>query len=177
MSQPKKMISCRQVNGIAVLVATICHCNPIPPMISTNPSEHARDAFVFTLDFKVRDYECDLQGIVNNSVYQNYLEHTRHEYLQARGLSFAELTAQGIYLVVTRAELDYKKPLRSGDCFWVGLNHQEKSAARGIFEQQIFRTSDNKLVLNAQFTWASITPAGKPISAKAIFNQLSAPTA
>ena len=28
----------------------------------------------YRLKFKVRDYECDMQGIVNNSVYQNYLE-------------------------------------------------------------------------------------------------------
>ena len=33
---------------------------------------------VFKVDFTVRDYECDLQGIVNNAVYQNYLEHARH---------------------------------------------------------------------------------------------------
>ncbi|MBU2223338.1 MAG: acyl-CoA thioesterase, partial [Gammaproteobacteria bacterium] len=30
---------------------------------------------VFSVDFKVRDYECDMQGIVNNAVYFNYLEH------------------------------------------------------------------------------------------------------
>jgi len=30
--------------------------------------------YQFKVDFEVRDYECDLQGIVNNAVYQNYLE-------------------------------------------------------------------------------------------------------
>ncbi len=37
--------------------------------------------YEFELEFTVRDYECDLQGIVNNAVYLNYLEHTRHQYL------------------------------------------------------------------------------------------------
>ena len=67
------------------------------------------------LEFKVRDYECDLQGVVNNGVYQNYLEHARHEFLQSQGINFAEVTAQGIHLVVTRAELDYKNSLISND--------------------------------------------------------------
>lgn len=128
--------------------------------------------FLFRLDFKVRDYECDLQGIVNNSVYQNYLEHARHEYFLSRGLSFAKLVQEGVNPVVTRAELDYKKPLRSGDSFWVGVNLQKKGAARGIFEQQIFRSRDNALVLNGLFTWAAINNEGKPMKTDFIFSYL-----
>ena len=48
--------------------------------------------YIFELEMKVRDYECDLQGIVNNANYQHYIEHTRHEFLLAQGISFADLT-------------------------------------------------------------------------------------
>ena len=64
--------------------------------------------YIFEEHFKVRDYELDLQGIVNNAVYQNYLEHTRHEFLNAKGLNFQELHEQGYDAVVIRAEIDYK---------------------------------------------------------------------
>ena len=48
------------------------------------------------LEFQVRDYECDMQGVVNNSVYQNYLEHARHEFLKMLGIDFAEMTRRGV---------------------------------------------------------------------------------
>ena len=34
--------------------------------------------YIYELKMAVRDYECDLQGIVNNANYQHYTEHTRH---------------------------------------------------------------------------------------------------
>ena len=43
--------------------------------------------YIYELEMKVRDYECDLQGIVNNANYQHYLEHTRHEFLTSVGVS------------------------------------------------------------------------------------------
>ena len=67
------------------------------------------------LSLKVRDYECDLQGIVNNANYQHYLEHARHEFLLSRGISFAELHAKGIDAVVSSITMRFKTPLRSGD--------------------------------------------------------------
>lgn len=51
--------------------------------------------YIYELKMKVRDYECDLQGIVNNANYQHYLEHTRHEFLLSTGVSFAALHEQG----------------------------------------------------------------------------------
>ncbi len=118
--------------------------------------------YAFQLAFKVRDYECDLQGVVNNSVYQNYLEHARHEFLLAHGFNFALLAAQGINLVVVRAELDYRRPLKSGDEFWVGLTPQRLSKVRGLFKQDIYRSSDGALMLNASIEWTALNERGRP---------------
>ena len=132
----------------------------------------------FRLDFKVRDYECDLQGIVNNSVYQNYLEHTRHEYLLSHHLDFAKLASKGINLVVTRAELDYRWPLRSGDHFWVGLNIARVGKIRGEFIQDIYR-SDDRLILNGKVQWAAVNERGRPFFPEelaALLPRLGSPT-
>ena len=73
--------------------------------------------YIYELPMKVRDYECDLQGIVNNANYQHYLEHTRHEFLLSAGVSFAGLHEQGVDPVVARINMAFKTPLRSGDEF------------------------------------------------------------
>ena len=98
---------------------------------------------------KVRDYECDLQGIVNNANYQHYTEHARHELLSSLGVSFADLHERGIDVVVARITLSYKIPLHSGDEFLV-RSRVEKDKMKYIFNQDIIRASDERLSCRAQ---------------------------
>lgn len=100
--------------------------------------------YCFELDMKVRDYECDMQGIVNNANYQHYLEHARHEFLQNAGTTFTEMRKQGIDPVVNRIEIDYKTSLRSQDWFVCKL-YIRKEGAKFVFYQDIFRRSDGKI--------------------------------
>ena len=118
--------------------------------------------YEYRLDFEVRDYECDMQRVVNNSVYQNYLEHTRHEFLKHLGIDFAECARQKINLVVVRAELDYKFPLLSGDRFWVGSNLVRVSRIRFAFLQDIYSYPDNRPVLEAKIIGAALNAKGRP---------------
>ena len=104
--------------------------------------------YVFETEMEVRDYECDIQGIVNNANYLHYTEHTRHLYLQSLGVSFAKLHEQGIDPVVARMNLQYKTPLRSDDVFISRLG-VKKEGLRYVFNQDIFRKSDNRLCLRA----------------------------
>ncbi len=118
--------------------------------------------YTYTLDLQVRDYECDIQGIVNNATYQNYLEHTRHEFLKSIGINFVEFAKQKINLVVVRAELDYKQPLQSGDLFWVGINFKKESRIKFAFLQDIYRHGDNKLIMKAKIIGTALNPNGRP---------------
>ena len=124
----------------------------------------------FRLEMKVRDYECDMQGIVNNAIYQNYLEHCRHEFLLSLGIDFNRLTREKVFLVVVRAELDYKTPLRSGDAFWIGLNLERVSPIRFVFLQDIFRYPDQRPVLTARTTGTALNEKGRPFLPAALEN-------
>jgi len=117
---------------------------------------------IFQLNMSVRDYECDIQGIVNNSVYQNYLEHARHEFLKSKNIDFAKLTHTGINLVVVRAELDYKYPLRSGDKFYVQVTANKESRIKFAFAQTIYRVADDKLILKGKIIGTALSQTGRP---------------
>ena len=116
----------------------------------------------FSVQMSVRDYECDLQARVNNAVYQNYLEHARHMFLQSRGVDFAALTASGIHVMVIRAELDYRRSLSPGDTFVVYLHTERVSRLRMAFVQRIELQDSGALVLEARFVVAAVNPQGKP---------------
>ncbi len=118
--------------------------------------------YIFELDFTVRDYECDLQGVVNNSVYMNYLEHTRHEFLKTMDEDFAKLAEEGITPMVYKSELEYKAPLKSGDSFTVKIKVGKEGHLKAIFLQDIFRKEDDKLMLKGKVT-AVVIQNGRPI--------------
>jgi acyl-CoA thioester hydrolase len=106
-------------------------------------------SYIYELKMKVRDYECDLQGIVNNANYLHYTEHTRHEFLLSRGVSFAQLHSQGIDCVVARLTMQFKVPLTSGDEFASRLR-VEKQGIKYVFFHDIYRLPDEKLALRSQ---------------------------
>lgn len=116
----------------------------------------------FSMEMAVRDYECDMQGVVNNAVYQNYLEHARHEYLKSIGIDFADLTAQGINLVVTRAEIDYRMSLKSGDRFTVEVSPERLSPLRIGFRQRILRLPDRTTAVQALIIGTALSATGRP---------------
>ncbi|MFN8206484.1 MAG: acyl-CoA thioesterase [Bacteroidales bacterium] len=126
---------------------------------------------MFQLHFKVRDYECDLQGIVNNANYQHYLEHARHEYLQSLSIDFAGLHAEGTDLIVSRIEIDYKLPLRSRDEFTVSVLMKKEGNVRVLFEQEIRTSNGNKLAASAKVYGVCLVK-GRPVAPGKIFGDL-----
>lgn len=104
--------------------------------------------YIYELEMKVRDYECDLQGIVNNANYLHYLEHTRHEFLTSLDVSFAKLHAEGIDPVVARVNMAFKSSLCSDDWLISRLN-VKKEGLKYVFCQDILRKRDGKVALKA----------------------------
>ena len=104
--------------------------------------------YCFETKMMVRDYECDIEGIVNNANYLHYCEHTRHLFLQKCGLSFADMHAKGVDAVVARMQMQFKTPLRPDDEFFSRL-YLTKEGIKYVFHHAIFRAADERLCFRA----------------------------
>ena len=128
--------------------------------------------YIFELQMKVRDYECDLQGIVNNANYQHYIEHTRHEFLSSLGVSFARLHDECIDPVVARLNMAFKTPLKSGDEF-ISKLYIKKEGIKYVFYQDIFRLPDMKPVIKA--TVETVCVINGRLGDSEVFNTIFSP--
>lgn len=108
-----------------------------------------RKSYLYLIEMKVRDYECDLQGVVNNANYQHYMEHARHEFLESLGDNFGRMHDEGYDAFVASVAIEFKRSLRSGDRFWVGLNIR-REGAKLIFNQDIIKVEDGQLAAKGE---------------------------
>ena len=124
---------------------------------------------IFAIELKVRDYECDVQGHVNNANYQHYFEVARHEFLEKVGLNFHKLHLKGIDAVVSSVHIRYKIPLVGMDKFKCVISKIDKVRVKYIFHQEIIRIEDNALCAKAKIEVVNLVN-GK-LSEPVVFNE------
>ncbi len=119
-------------------------------------------AQAFTLEFTVRDYELDQYGVVNNAVYLNYLEHTRHEFLHTIAIDPAAVAASGQALALSEIQVRFRSPLRSRERFRSELCIGAVRGARVVIEQRLVAMDDAREVLTAQAVAVFLDEGGRP---------------
>ena len=112
---------------------------------------------------EVRDHELDWFGVVNNAVYQNYLEHARHAFLASRGISLTHLLEEKFRPVITRIDLEYLLPLQSGDSFSVQLWLTRLTRVKFQFFQQIQKIPSMQSTTRAQVIGTFLGPNDRPV--------------
>ncbi len=98
----------------------------------------------YRVTMQVRDYECDTQGVVNNAVYLNYLEHARNQLFWNKGLSLTDLHAIGEDPVVAKIEVQYMRSLHARSYFYVDTQVETKGNFKLLFHQTILKGSSQQ---------------------------------
>ena len=112
---------------------------------------------------EVRDHELDQFGVVNNAVYQNYLEHARHAFLVSRGICLTHLLEEKFRPVITRIDLEYLLPLQSGDWFSVQLWLTSLTRVKFQFFQQIQKIPSMQSTTRAHVIGTFLGPNDRPV--------------
>jgi len=113
--------------------------------------------------FRVRSYEVDVEGRVNNAVYVNYLEHSRTTAMQDFGIPFQRWLERGMYIIVTRIDMTIHAPAFMGDELEVRLTPLDLKLVKGAFRQEIMNLTRNNKTVTATVYGAIVNAQGKPL--------------
>jgi acyl-CoA thioester hydrolase len=123
----------------------------------------AVDRTTYTTRWRVRTYELDVNGHVNNAVYLNYAEQAATEHAEATGFGRAWALAHGGMWVVRRHEVTYHRPAGYDDELALTTRIVRFRGARGLRHTTIVRLPDDLLLveLDTEWVWARLAD-GRP---------------
>jgi acyl-CoA thioester hydrolase len=109
---------------------------------------------------RVRYAETDRMGLLHHANYLVYFEQARIELLRQQGVSYKDLEDQGFLLVLTKVEVQYRRPARYDDVLTIRTTVARTTMVRIDHRYEVFR--DGELVAEGATTLACVDRDGRP---------------
>jgi len=118
--------------------------------------------------FRVRHYECDAYGHVNNTHYLRYMQETAFDASAAVGYDLARYAALGQHWLVRETEIEYLSPLRYGDTVRVKTWVADLRRVRSRRQYELYNAATGEPVARASTDWVFLNSAtGQPATVPA----------
>ncbi len=125
-----------------------------------SPSPAADGSSSIEIEVRVRYPECDPIGVAHHSVYAVWMEIARTDLLRRQGTPYSELEKQGVFFVVARMTIRYRRPARYDDLLRVIATHQPGESIKVEHTYEIRRGSE--LLADASTTLVCVDREGRP---------------
>lgn len=113
----------------------------------------------FQTQIRVRYYEMDPLGHVNNAIYQHYLEQAAIEHSEHIGYGIARYTELGGVFVMRRIAIEYLRPAVAGDTLVVTTWLDKMRGPRAHRHYEIRKSGENDLLVTAEALWVWVESA------------------
>ena len=115
------------------------------------------------MEKRIYYHDTDAGGVVYYGNYLKYLEESRTEHLETKGLSVQNFRDRGLLYAVRQCSITYRSPARYGDTLICEAEITKVTAAQIFFDQKIFNKEDRRLIVEAQVTLACLSPDFRPV--------------
>ena len=95
---------------------------------------------------KVRYAETDQMGVVHHSIYPQYLEISRLNWLDTLGISYKSMEEEGIMLPVFELNLKYHKPVTFDEKIRIETRLREEPNVKIIFDYSLYNEQGNLVI-------------------------------
>lgn len=113
-----------------------------------------------SIDVRIRYAECDPMNLAHHGAYPVWLEMARTELLREQGVSYREMEAKGVYFVVARMSLRYRRPAHYDDVLRVDVKALPAASVKLEHHYELRRGEE--LIATAETTLVCVDQAGKP---------------
>lgn len=109
---------------------------------------------------RVRYAETDRMGLLHHANYLVYFEQARTELLRDMGASYKDLEDGGYLLVLTKVEVQYRRPARYDDVLTIRTTVARATMVRIDHRYEVLR--DGELIAEGATTLACVDRDGRP---------------